>query len=125
MPSRRITKQQKERQRQEAISLAQAKFFGGITKEEAGQVFKTLAVLAQFPGANPPEPLTDCEVVWTSVMRVGDSKDKQVFDVKVVYKGLLFHYTTTGEKGIQLPDSTFMTFESWDYQALLIANATI
>lgn len=122
MPRTRITKQEKERQRQQAIRQAQAEFFGGVTQEEARQVFKTLAVLAQFPGAEPPEPLEGCNVIWTSVMHVGDSKDKQVFDVEVNYKGLIFHYTKTGEKGIQLPDSTFMAFESWDYQALLIAN---
>lgn len=122
MPTKKTSRQQKESERQKAIATAIAEFFGGITKEEALQVFKTLAVLAQFPGANPPEPLEGCDVVWTSVMHVGDSKEKQAFDVQVLYKKLLFHYTKTGERGIQLPDSTFMAFESWDYQALLIAT---
>ena len=122
MPRTRITKQEKERQRQKAIRLAQAEFFGGVTQEEAKVVFETLEELAQFPGANPPEPLKGLDVVWTSVMHVGDSHLKQAFDVEVNYKGLIFHYTKTGQRGIQLPDSTFMPFESWDYQAEGIAN---
>jgi hypothetical protein len=59
----RRTRQQIEQERQQAIALAQSQFFGGITKEEAIEVFKVLAVLAQFPGATPPEPLQGCNVV--------------------------------------------------------------
>ncbi len=122
MTRKRRTKQEKEQQKKEAVAVAQAKFFGGITYQEASEVFKTLAILAQFPGANPPEPLQGKTVTWSSVMHVGDSKEDQVFNIQVVYKGLLFQYTAKKDRGIQLPDSTFMNFESWHYQALLIAN---
>jgi len=115
-------KQQIEEERQAVISQAVAQFFGGVTKQEAHEVFKTLAVLVQFPGATPPEPLNGCEVWWTSTLRVGDTLDKQVFGVTSIYKGLTFEYTVNRDRIIQLPDSTFLNFESWDYQELLIKN---
>lgn len=122
MKTRRKTKRDSEREWEEAIAHAQTQFFGGVTKAEAIEVFKVLSVLAQFPGANPPEPLIGHEVIWSSTLRVGDSLAKQVFNVEVVYKGLLFVLTAQGDRGIQLPDSSFTTLESWDYQALRIAN---
>jgi len=115
-------KQQIEEERQAVISQAVAQFFGGVTKQEAHEVFKTLAVLVQFPGATLPEPLNGCEVWWTSTLRVGDTLDKQVFGVTSIYKGLTFEYTVNRDRIIQLPDSTFLNFESWDYQELLIKN---
>jgi len=115
-------KQQIEEEKQAAISQAVANFLGGITKQEAHEVFKTLAVLAQFPGATPPEPLNGCEVWWTSTLRVGDTLDRQVFGVTAIYKGLTFDYTVNRDRVIQLPDSTFLNFESWHYQELLIRN---
>jgi hypothetical protein len=120
MPRRK--NQAKEEERQAVISQAVAQFFGGVTKQEAHEVFKTLAVLAQFPGAAPPEPLNGCEVWWTSTMRVGDALDKQVFGVTAIYKGITFEYTTNRDRVMQLPDSTFLNFESWDYQELLIKS---
>ena len=48
-----------QQERQETIIAAQNEYFGNITKGEAIEVFKVLSVLAQFPGAKPPEPLTD------------------------------------------------------------------
>ena len=120
MPRRKT--QAKEEEKQAAISQAIAHFFGGITKPEAHEVFKTLAVLVQFPGATPPEPLNGCKVWWTSTLRVGDMLDKQVFGVTAIYKGLTFEYTVNRDRVIQLPDSTFLNFESWNYQELLIKN---
>ncbi len=115
-------KQQIEEERQAVISQAVAQFFGWVTKQEAHEVFKTLAVLVQFPGATPPEPLNGCEVWWTSTLRVGDTLDKQVFGVTAIYRGLTFQYTANRDRVIQLPDSTFLNFEIWDYQELLIKN---
>lgn len=120
MPRRK--NQAKEEEKQAVISQAVTQFFGGVTKQEAHEVFKTLAILAQFPGATPPEPLNGCEVWWTSTMRVGDALDKQVFCVTTIYKGLTFEYTVNRDRVIQLADSTFMNYESWDYQELLIKN---
>src|SRR5919202_697954 len=120
MPRRK--NQAKEEEKQFVISQAVSQFFGGVTKQEAHEVFKTLAVLAQFPGATPPEPLNGCEVCWTSTMRVGDALDKQVFGVTAIYKGITFEYTVNRDRVMQLPDSTFLNFESWDYQELLIKN---
>jgi hypothetical protein len=122
MPKRQGLKKAKQSQLEQAIAQAQSEFFGGITKEEALEVFKTLAVLKQFPGANPPEPLNGCYVHWTSTLEVGDTLDKQTFNVRAIYKGLTFDYTKTGERAMQLPDCTYIAFESWDYQALRIAN---
>lgn len=122
---KRKTKQQKEAEKQQAIAAAQEKFFGGITKEEALEIFKALALLAQFPGAKPPEPINRCEVIWQSTMKVGDSLDKQVFSVQVSYKGLMFIYTFNKERAIQLPDSGFMNMDSWDYQELLLTNRVL
>ena len=118
MPRRK--NQAKEEEKQAAISQAVAQFFGGVTQQEAHEVFKTLAVLAQFPGAMPPEPLNGCDVWWTSTMRVGDTLDKQVFGITAIYKGLTFQYTANRDRVIQLADSTFMNYESWNYQELLI-----
>lgn len=119
----RRTKKQIEKQ--EVIAIAQEQFFGEITKQEAMDVFKTLAVLVQFPGAIPPEPLLGCDVIWTSTLKVGDSLDKQRFNVEVIYKQRRFIYTSLGDRVIQLPDSTFMNLESWDYQANLVANRVV
>lgn len=121
----RKTKQQKEAEKQQAIAAAHEKFFGGITKEEALEIFKALALLAQFPGAKPPEPINGCKVIWESTMKVGDSLDKQVFSVQVSYKGLMFIYTANKERAIQLPNSTFMNMDSWDYQELLLTNRVL
>jgi hypothetical protein len=120
MPRRNKSKESEEKQA--VISQAVANFFGGITKSESHEVFKTLAVLVQFPGATPPEPLNGCKVWWTSTLRVGDTLDKQVFGVTTIYKGLTFEYTVNRDRVIHLPDSTFLNFESWDYQELLIKN---
>lgn len=108
--------------KKEAIAEAQSEFFGNITKLEAIDVFKTLAILAQFPGAIPPEPLIGHEVIWTSTMKVGDSLNEQIFGATVVYKGLSFIYTANRDRTIQLKDGTFMNFDTWDYWNLLIAN---
>jgi hypothetical protein len=59
---------------------------------------------------------------WTSILKVGDSLDKQVFDVQVDYKGRRFFYTSRQNRTIQLPDNTFMALESWDYQALRVVQ---
>lgn len=117
-----ITRQQKRQAQQEAIAAAQSEFFGGISKHEAIDIFKVLAVLAQFPGATPPEPLTGCEVTWSSTLKVGDTLDKQRFTVQAIYKNMTFIYTALGDRVIQLPDSSFLNIESWDYQALLLKN---
>lgn len=116
-----ITRQQKEQIQQEAI----ADFFGGITKPEAIEIFKILAILAQFPGATPPEPLAGCEVKWSSVLSVGDTLSQQRFTVQAIYKNMTFIYTARGDRVIQLPDSSFLNLESWDYQALLLSNRVL
>jgi hypothetical protein len=125
MPKKYFTRQQKEQAQQTAIATAQSEFFGGITKQEAIDIFKVLAVLVQFPGAEPPEPLTGCEVKWTSVMSVGNTLDKQRFTVQAIYKNMTFIYTALGDRVIQLPDSSFLNLESWDYQALLLSNRVL
>lgn len=113
----------KNRQRKEAeIAQEVDRFFGGVTNQEACEIFRILAILAQFPGATPPEPLTGYEIYWTSTMKVGDTLDKQLFDVSVIYKGLRFEYTASRQRVMQLPDSTLMNYESWSYQELLIRN---
>ncbi|MFM6519948.1 MAG: hypothetical protein ACKPIC_26535, partial [Microcystis panniformis] len=88
-----------QQERQETIIAAQNKYFGNITKGEAIEVFKVLSVLVQFPGAKPPEPLTDHDVVWSSTLRVGDSINKQMFSVQVTYKGLIFFLSANGDRG--------------------------
>lgn len=125
MPKRYFTRQKKEQAQQTAIAAAQSEFFGGISKQEAIDIFKVLAVLVQFPGAEPPEPLTGCVVKWTSVMSVGDTLDKQHFSIQVAYKNVTFIYTALGDRVIQLPDSSFLNMESWDYQALLLSNRVL
>jgi hypothetical protein len=118
----RRTKKAIQEQKEAIIFEAINRFFGGITKKEAHDVFKTLAVLSQFPGAAPPEPLNGCEIWWTSTMKVGDALDKQIFSVTAIYKDVKFEYTANRDRVMQLPDSTFMNFESWSYQELLIRN---
>ncbi len=118
----RRTKQEIEREQREAITAAQSEYFGGITKGEAIEVFKVLSVLAQVPGAKPPEPLTGHDVIWSSTLRVGDSVDKQVFSVQVTYKGVMFFLSADGDRGLQLPDSSFIPLENWDYQAARVAG---
>lgn len=112
------TKQQKEA----VISQEIDRFFGGVSNQKAYEVLGTLALLVQFPGATPPEPLNGCEVWWTSTMKVGDILDKQLFNVSVIYKSLTFEYTANRQRIMQLPDSTLMNYESWSYQELLIRN---
>ncbi len=109
-------KQAKIDDRQKAIDRARSEFFSGVTKLEALEVFKLLSILSTFPGAVPPEPLSECKVIWSSTIRVGDSIDRQVFDVKVVYRRLLFNYLSNGERVIQLSDSTLMAFDNWDLE---------
>jgi hypothetical protein len=109
-------KQAKIADRQAAIDRARSKFFSGVTKLEAAEVFKLLSILSTFPGAVPPDPLSGCDVIWSSTLRVGDSIDKQVFDVQVTYRGLLFKHLSNGGSLIQLGDSTFMAFDNWDLE---------
>jgi hypothetical protein len=118
----RRTKQEIAEERQKAIAAAQAEFFGDVSKEEAIEVFRVLTLLAQFPGAEPPAPLQGCQVVWTSTLKVGDSLAQQSFDVQTNYRGLRFFYTGGQNRTIQLPDTSFMSLESWDYYALHIAQ---
>jgi hypothetical protein len=122
MPRKSQKSMQQNLEKQAAIQQAVERFFGGVTKEEAHEVFRTLAVLAQFPGAVPPEPLNGCEIHWTSTLKIGDTLDKQIFGVTAIYKGLTFEYTANRNRVMQLPDGTFMNFEAWDYQELLLTN---
>lgn len=114
-----------QQERQETIIAAQNKYFGNITKGEAIEVFKVLSVLVQFPGAKPPEPLTDHDVVWSSTLRVGDSINKQMFSVQVTYKGLIFFLSANGDRGLQLPDSSFISLENWDFHAIRVKNPVL
>ena len=109
-------KQAKIADRQAAINRARSEFFSGVTKLEALEVFKLLSILSTFPGAVPPAPLSECNVIWTSTLKVGDSIDRQVFDVQVTYSGLLFKHLSNGGSLIQLGDSTFMAFNNWDLE---------
>ena len=119
----KLKKLEKEAQKEAVISQAIAQFFGGITKQEAIEVFNTLAILVQFPGTTTLEPLIGCEVTWTSTIKLSETLDKQLFTVvTVIYKGLTFSYSTNRDKIIQLPDSSFLPFESWNYHELLIRN---
>ncbi len=104
------------RQRQAAIDRARSEFFSGVTKSEAAEVFKLLSMMSTFPGSVPPEPLSGCNVIWSSTLRVGDSIDRQVFDIQVTHRRLLFKYLANGERVIQLGDSTFMAFDNWDLE---------
>ncbi|MCH2246558.1 MAG: hypothetical protein MK111_18330 [Crocosphaera sp.] len=116
-------KQQRQKElQQDLIAKSQAEFFGYITKEEATKIFGILSVLSQFPGSAPPEPLTNCDITWTSTMKVGDSLDTQKFTVQAIYKDMTFIYTPSGSQTIHLPDSSFMNMMAWDYHAMLIAN---
>ena len=47
---------------------------------------------------------------------MGDSIDKQVFDVQFTHRGLLFKHLSNGGRLIQLGDSTFMAFDNWDLE---------
>ena len=109
-------KQAKIADRQAAIDRARSEFFSGVTKSEAAEIFKLLSILSSFPGAVPPAPLSECNVIWTSTLKVGDSIDRQMFDVQVVYCKLLFQYLPNGGDLIQLGDSTFMAFDNWDLE---------
>ena len=102
--------------RQAAIDRERSEFFSGVTKLEAESVFKLLSILSTFPGAVPPAPLSGCNVIWSSTLRVGDSLDKQVFDVQVTHRRLLFKYLSNGGCLLQLDDSTFMAFDNWDLE---------
>lgn len=79
----RLTKIQKQQIKAAAISDAQVNYFGGVSKTTAEDVFKILAIIAQFPGATPPEPLLGCHVVWSSQLLVGESLATQRFSVQV------------------------------------------
>ena len=109
-------KQAKIADRQLAVDRARSEFFSGVTKLEALEVFKLLSILSTFPGAVPPAPLSECNVIWSSTLRVGDSLDKQVFDVQVTHHRLLFKYLSNGGCLLQLGDSTFMAFDNWDLE---------
>jgi hypothetical protein len=109
-------KQAKIADRQAAIDRARSEFFSGVTKSEAAEVFKLLSILSTFPGAIPPEPLSDCDVIWSSTLKVGDSIAQQVFDVQVTYRRLSFRYLSNGGRVIQLNDSTLMGFDNWDLE---------
>ena len=109
-------KQAKIADRQVAIDRERSEFFSGVTKLEAESVFKLLSILSTFPGAVPPAPLSECNVIWSSTLKVGDSIDKQVFDVQVTHRRLLFKYLSNGGRLIQLGDSTFMAFDNWDLE---------
>ena len=109
-------KQAKIAARQVAIDRARSEFFSGVTKSEAAEVFKLLLILSTFPGAVPPDSLSGHEVIWSSSLRVGDSIDRQVFDVQVTYRRLLFKYLSNGGRLIQLGDSTFLAFDNWDLE---------
>ncbi len=115
-------KQTQKALRQDLIAKTQAEFFGYITKEEATNIFGILSVLSQFPGSSPPEPLTNCDITWTSTMKVGDSLETQKFTVQAIYKEMTFIYTPLGSQTIRLPDGSFMNMMAWDYHAMLIAN---
>jgi hypothetical protein len=120
MSSTKLTKKAKHEMIDRAVAAALDNEFGGVTHAEAEEVFKVLAVIAQFPGSNPPEPLAGCDVIWQSTMRVGDTLATQRFSVQVKYSKLLFTYLNpNGEpiRGIQLPDSSHINFDSWKLHA--------
>ena len=51
-----------------------------------------------------------------------DSLAHQSFDVQADYNSLRFFYTSQHNHTIQLPDTSFMALESWDYFALPITQ---
>jgi hypothetical protein len=116
----RLTKKDKQAITASAVTAALADYFR-VTKAEAEEVFKVLAMMASFPGATPPEPLVGCDVLWSSELRVGDSLATQKFSVQVKYGQLLFNYFNPGDgvpiRGIQLPDSSHINFDNWDLHA--------
>lgn len=109
-------KQAKIAERAAAIDRARSEFFSGVTQSEAAEVFKLLSILSTFPGAVPPDPLSECDVIWSSTVRVGDPIDRQVFEVQVTYRRLLFKCLSNGGSLIQLSDSTFMAFANWELE---------
>jgi hypothetical protein len=117
----RLTKKDKQAITARAVAAALADYFGDVTKVEAEEVFKVLAMMAPFPGATPPEPLVGCDVLWSSELRVGDSLASQKFSVQVKYRKLFFNYSNPGDgvqiRGIQLPDSSHINFDNWDLHA--------
>jgi hypothetical protein len=117
----RLTKKDKQAITARAVAAALADYFAGVTKAEAEEVFKVLAMMASFPGATPPEPLVGCDVLWSSQLRVGDSLATQKFSVQVKYGQLLFKYFHSDDgvpvRGIQLPDSSHINFDNWDFHA--------
>jgi hypothetical protein len=124
----KLTKKDKQEITASAVVAALNDYFGGVTQAEAEEVFKVLAVIAQFPGSNPPEPLAGCDVIWQSTMRVGDSLTTQRFSVQVKYSKLLFKYANPdGEpiRGIQLPDSNHINFDTWKLHADLAEKRAI
>ena len=62
------------------------------------------------------------DVVWSSTLRVGDSINKQMFSVQVTYKGLIFFLSANGDRVLQLPDSSFVSLDNWDFHAIRIMN---
>lgn len=54
----------------------------------------SLRLLAQSPGAAPSAPLQGCPIVWSSILKVGDSLAHQSFDVQADYNSLRFFYWT-------------------------------
>jgi hypothetical protein len=125
----RLTKQDKQAITARAVAAALADYFGFVTKAEAEEVFKVLAMMAAFPGATPPEPLVGCDVLWSSELRVGDSLATQNFSVQVKYGQLLFNYFHPGNgvpiRGIQLPDSSHINFDNWELHADRIEKRAI
>ena len=123
----RLTKKDKQAITARAVAATLTDYFAGVTKAEAEEVFKVLAMMASFPGATPPEPLVGCDVLWSSELRVGDSLATQKFSVQVKYGQLLFNYFHPGDgvpiRGIHLPDSSHINFDNWDLHAVRVASA--
>ena len=101
-------------------ATAQSEFFGGVSVRKKRSL--SLRLLAQSPGAAPSAPLQGCPVVWSSILKVGDSLAHQSFDLQADYKSLRFFCTSQHNHTIQLPDTSFMALESWDYSALRITQ---
>jgi hypothetical protein len=98
-------------------------WIGGLNKKSLKNVNKrslSLMLLAQSPGATPSAPLQGCPIVWSSILKVGDSLAHQSFDLQADYKSLRFFYTSQHNYTIQLPDTSFMALESWHDFALPI-----
>jgi hypothetical protein len=125
----RLTKKDKQEITASAVTAALIDYFGDVTKAQAEEVFKVLAMMAPFPGATPPEPLVGCDVLWSSELRVGDSLASQKFSVQVKYGQLLFKYFNPGDgvpiRGIQLLDSSHINFDNWDLHAERVTKRAI